>query len=155
MKREASLSRATIAAVKAIRDGFGDSEYSREDLLPKVVEVIRNSPVDVDQMYVARAHSLLDNFDASDDRVSARQGDMFPLDAHVALGDNRRIRREKMTADHVMRRKKLIDDQFSDQQKAWQDETAHLNLILPELVSNPGWTIGDLRQSQPVPQAAE
>lgn len=145
MKREASLSRDTIAKIKVIRDGFGDQEYSREDLLPKVVEVIKSNPIDVDQMYVARAHSLLDNFDSADDKISAKQGEMFPGDAHVALGDNRRIRRAKMTADHVMRRKTLIDKQFSAHQDAWKEESSHLNSVLPELVANPGWTIGDVR----------
>lgn len=154
MKREATLSKDTIARVKAIRDGYGDREYSREDILSAVVEVIRSNPLDVDQMYVARAHSLLDNFDSSDDRHSENQGEMFPSDAHVALGDNKRIRRERMTADHVMRRKSLIDKQFTAHQDAWKDETAHLNGILPELVANPGMTIGDIR-SATRKQAAE
>ena len=147
MKREAPLSRDTIEKIKAIRDAYGDREYSRDDIFGEVVKVIRSNPVDVDQMYAARAHSLLDNLDASDDRSLERQGDMFPGEAHVALGDNKRIKRKMMTADHVMRRKTLIDNQFAAHQDSWKKETAHLNDVLPDLVANPGKTIGDIRKA--------
>ena len=86
------LPRAFYKDLHELRDKYGKSEpYSRDDLLPATVGLIRKYAETDVSVYVEAARKILDGMDSSDDK----QG-LSPHFAHVALGETIRIRPKSM-----------------------------------------------------------
>ncbi len=117
-----------------IRDQYGNVEYGHEDMLPAVISLMRSDGVDEDAVLRDAAKAVLDSADRADDR--AHQG-FLSFNAHIALGERRRIKRGSMNDAQVNRRKRLIDENAINQQKAWQVETHFLNSCIDALDGMP------------------
>lgn len=106
-----------------LRDRFGEIEYETTDLLPGMMALLRRHLKDDDELLRSEALHIIDRLDRQD--AGAHDG-FFPYDAHVALGEKKRIRRGAMTLDHLFRRKRVVDDNYSAQGEAWRKESDHL-----------------------------
>jgi hypothetical protein len=139
--------------VADLRSGYGLKEYHRDEIRPAVEVLIDKHLKDAkrDAAAIMKSHladSILDGMERQDDQ--AANGELFPHDAHVALGDKKRIRRGRMTVEHMERRKRVIDQNKIAQDRAWANETAWLmrglkaldghspNTVLEEVIDERG-----------------
>jgi hypothetical protein len=104
-----------------LREEWGLREYSRKDLLPEVVRLLKEHAASEDDAWNDVAKGILDHVEAAEDKRAG--SDLFSYDAHVALGSTKRIRRGRMNLDQLMRRKRVIDNNKRSQDIAWADET--------------------------------
>lgn len=105
------------------RASFGASEYTRTELLPGALKIAKEDcNIDPDYLIRVMVNRVLDDMDTADDRSRDGQSDIFDYGAHVALGAGHRIRRGRMTLDHIDRREKLIDATLAAHQAAWRIE---------------------------------
>lgn len=127
------------ADIKALRDRYGETEYSRNDLLPATVVLIKKYLKDDDELVRDAAIEILDRFDKRDEEAA---GGLFPEDGHVKLGGTQRIKRSAMTLAHLLRRKAVIDNNRMAQDQAWATET---NWVNPEIEAMQGYLPGTTR----------
>jgi hypothetical protein len=123
------------------RQSYGHAEYDVEDLITAAIPILKKYLGD-------DAETLLqiDLLTAINERIEARendplQGELFAHNAHTALGERRRIKRGRMTADHVLRRKLIIDRNHKVQNNAWAVETDWLNDTIAALRGAPATTV--------------
>lgn len=121
---------------RALRDRFGETEYETTDLLPGLKALAKRC-LNIDELAHDYALKAIEKFDRED--AGARQG-FFPFDAHVPLGEKKRIQRYHMTLDHIYRRKRVIDDNLSAQNEAWKKESNHLYEAVNALRDKPSNT---------------
>lgn len=145
-------SRKFYSELQDLRDKYGEQVYSRDDILPAAMGLLRKHLKEEDELLKDAAIAILDSADKSDDRAS--EG-LFPHSAHVHLGGKRRIKRGAMTFDTTMERKRVVDANKMAQDLAWSRETTWLNQIISELKDRPAGTrVRDLG-SEPSSEAAE
>lgn len=107
-----------------VRSSYGETEYDRDDLRVEVEKLIIKYHGDA----LARrrfADALMNDVEQKEDKEF--QPGLFPYDAHVALGEKRRVKRAVMTVDQHERFKRIIDKNMDNQHRAW--------------ASNNGWII--------------
>lgn len=128
-----------------LRSQYGDSEYSRQDILPAVAGLLKKHGATHDALLHEAASAVLDAVEKSEDKADESTPTLFPDDAHAALGDGKRIKRCKMTMGHCLRRKGIIDANKAAQDKAWALETSWLNERITALSERPPTTtVGDI-----------
>jgi hypothetical protein len=137
-----------------IREVFGENEYSRDDIRPTVIELIRECvPPGDNDLYKDAADEKLDAAEKSDDNASTG---FFPYLAHVALGEKKRIRRGRMNREQMMRRKRMLDEIKRAQDIGWANETNWLNTGIDALEGYPSTTVREdvLREDGSAPPQA-
>lgn len=118
MKR---LSNKFYKELSDVRSRFGETEYSRDQIVPAVVGLLRKHEVQDGELLRDAANSILDRVEReNDDR--AEKG-LFDDDEHVKLGDANRIKRKRMNMEQMRRRKRVIDHNKKYQDRAWAAET--------------------------------
>lgn len=134
---------AFYKAVADLRAAFGDTEYDRDQLLPGVIGLLREHGVhDADLMKDA-SNAILDNIEKHEDAAS--QGNLFPYEAQVALGERHRIKRGKLNTEQLWRRKRIIDHNKRSQDKAWGNESTWIEDAMDALQGHdPATTVSDV-----------
>lgn len=122
MNKTKRMPRSFYDAARKIRARFGEKPYSRDAILPSIVDLIREYPEEREQHDIARAHAILDNIEKAEDTRASRQGEMFGRDDHVAIGGGLRIKRGRMTREHLLLRERLIDGLHEAHNNSWSDE---------------------------------
>ena len=123
-----------------LRDKFGETEYSRDQLLPAVMGLISKYLKDERDLLRDAANGILDSVEKSDD---GDQPGLFPYEQHTSLGEKKRIKRGKMNISQHDRRKRVIDHNKTGQDRAWAAETAWLNEGVDQLKGKPETTTRD------------
>jgi len=108
-----------------LRSLYGESEYSRNDILPAVMALISEFLKDGKELLRDAAIAILDSAEKTEDQ--SKEG-LFPYDGQVALGGTRRIKRGAMNKEQHRRRKLVIDSNLSAVHHAWSSETQWLNI---------------------------
>jgi hypothetical protein len=121
-------------ALRDLRDSYGKSEYKREELVPHVAELVKQYTHDGYYLLCEAARAFIERAEKAEDR--ADEG-MFPYDAHIALGEGKRIRRSSMTFSHHFQRKAVIDNNKIATDRAWAEETGWLNPGIEALKDEP------------------
>lgn len=125
------------AELKSLRARKGELEYDRDDIRPNVVALLKKYKVKGDDLFDDEADKILDSAEKSDDK--AAEG-LFPDDAHVPLGEKKRVRRDCMALDHILRRKRVLDHAKISHDKAWAAETNWLDEHMDLLAGRPADT---------------
>jgi hypothetical protein len=107
--------------VQAVRDEYGQTEYTRKDIVPNVVALLKKHSAQEDAAWVDVANGILDHIETAEDK--RKQSDLFSYGAHVALGGTRRIKRGRMNDEQLRRRKRVIDQNKRNQDDAWASES--------------------------------
>ena len=118
----------------ALRDKYGESEYHRDEILPATMALISKHLKGEKELLRDAANSILDSAEKSDDNAG---GGMFPQNAHIALGEKKRIKRGAMNLGQLNRRKRVIDHNKTAQDKSWSEETAWINACSDALEGMP------------------
>jgi hypothetical protein len=143
----------------AHRDQFGAAEYDVDDMLGAAVAMFKKHAGDDagDQLILDALRGINDGIEERE-ASDGRQLDFFSHDGHVALGEKRRIRRGRMTFDHLLRRKLVIDRNQMAQNQAWAVETSWLNDRMEAVRGRAGVAIedvlnedGSIKSAEPVP----
>lgn len=108
----------------ALRNQYGETEYSREDILPATMALLERHGCSREDLLRDAATTTLNSIESAEDRAGADGQGEFDYGAHVALGNTKRIRRGFMNLECLMRRERLIDDNKAAQDRAWQREKA-------------------------------
>lgn len=138
---------------REIRARYGQTEYDADGAyLAEVAALVASYPEDVDEKNRARARSIIENANKADERRLRAQGELFPGDAHVALGGSMFIARDQMHADQARRRKALIQTVFAAHEGAFHQETADIDADLPDMEAT-GMTRGEVRALRKRPAA--
>lgn len=135
---------------RVIRQRYGASEYDLDGgYLTELAALLAEYPEDADEARKAHARQIIENANKSDERRLRRQGDLFPGDAHVALGGGRYIARDAMKADQSMRRKAVLNETIATatvHQDVCQQEIANIDEDLPDMLAYPNLTRAELRK---------
>jgi hypothetical protein len=121
-----------------LRDLYGETEYSQNDILPAAMSLVEGYLTDGSRELLRDVtKEILDKADKSDDRSV---DGLFDYDGHIALGDKRRIKRGAMNGDQHRRRQKLINANYGSQHAAWFKETKWIDAGLDVLQEYPATT---------------
>jgi hypothetical protein len=126
--------------LKTLRDEYGQREYDRDDLRDEVVELLKVfvPPAD-NELYKDAADEKLNSAEKAED--NPEQPGLFPYDAHVALGEKKRIKRSRMNFEQHLRRKRVIDANKAAQDLGWAIETGWLNAGVDALQGFPSTVV--------------
>ena len=149
MKR---FSAAFYKELEILRDQFGETEYDNRDLIPDTIALMRKHGMSADALEYDAAHALIVRIEKIEETDNHQYG-LFPDHSHVALGENKRIRRDCMERDHIRRRKRVIDRNMMGQQLAWQAETKQLEAEDDALKDQPpGTRLRDIKKAKAEPE---
>lgn len=140
MKR---MSMAFYKDIDDLRSAYGETEYDRNQILPAVVGLLRKHAVNDADLMRDAANSILDNLEKAEDAGS--QGGLFPYEAQVALGERHRIKRGRLNAEQLWRRKRIIDHNKRSQDMAWGKESGWIEDAMDALKGHdPSTTVRDV-----------
>lgn len=108
----------------ALRSRFGEKEYGHQEILPAVEALLVQHGIDTLR---DAAMQVLNEAERIEDQQQLDQPDMFNYEAHVALGEGRRVKRGCMIFDHLRRRGRVIDKNKAAQDRAWAKEKAWID----------------------------
>jgi hypothetical protein len=109
-----------------VREEFGHTEYSREDILPEIEALFDRHNIGHAELRRDAAVQYLDSIERAEDKVPDHP-DLFSHEKHLALGGGRRIKRGRVNLEQAARRKRVIDKNKTGQDRSWAAETEWLN----------------------------
>jgi hypothetical protein len=115
-----------------LRSHLGNTEYNRDQSLPAVIGLMRKYEVRDSDLMRDAANGILDNIEKAEDKaaqVDAKSGqlNLFPYATQIALGGRNRIKRGWANFEQLWRRKRVIDKNKRDQDRAWGAESSWLD----------------------------
>lgn len=119
------------------RDAFGQTEYDVEKLIESAIPLLeKHLGTDAGrQLEIDLLRAINEGIEAREN--DSRQGNLFSYDAHMPLGDRRRVKRGRANFDQLFRRKLIVDRNQEVQASAWAVETHWLNDRMAALREQP------------------
>ena len=140
------LPRSFYAAFYKYREDWGDKEYDVDDMLKGALPLLEEHLAgDHGQVLKwAMLRQANDSIENTENKPDPEHEDLFSYDAHVPLGENRRVKRRRMDFQQHIRRKIVIDRNHASQNKSWDRETSWLNEGISALRAVPSDTTREM-----------